>query len=75
MFTKSESRDFMAVFPDLVRELTVEGPYAEVPVVSRDGLSPYQLEIVMRDRAHLMPAFSFLLFFSKPLPIISLIEK
>lgn len=35
VFSKSESRDFMAVFPDLVRELTVEGPYAKVPVVSR----------------------------------------
>lgn len=35
VFTKSESRDFMGVFPDLVRELTVEGPYAKVPVVSR----------------------------------------
>ena len=39
VFSKSESRDFMAVFPDLVRELTVEGPYAKVPVVSRNRLS------------------------------------
>ena len=45
VFSKSESRDFMAVFPDLVRELTVEGPYAKVPVVSRNRLSLYRSKI------------------------------
>ena len=35
VFTKSESRDFMSVFPDLVRELTHEGPYQKLPVVSK----------------------------------------
>eukprot|EP00095_Tigriopus_kingsejongensis_P008548 snap_masked-scaffold989_size72935-processed-gene-0.0 protein:Tk08548 transcript:snap_masked-scaffold989_size72935-processed-gene-0.0-mRNA-1 annotation:"mitochondrial isoprenyl diphosphate synthase precursor" len=32
---KDEARPMMALFPDLVRELTVEGPHKDVPLISK----------------------------------------
>lgn len=35
LFSKEESRAFMSVFPDLVRDLTVEGLYKDMPAVNK----------------------------------------
>ena len=35
MASKDESRDFMAVFPDVVRDLTDIGLYSDIPQVSK----------------------------------------
>ena len=33
-FTKDEARGFKEIFPDIVRELTYDGPYKDVPTVN-----------------------------------------
>ena len=33
-YTKDEARGFKEIFPDIVRELTFDGPYKDVPTVN-----------------------------------------
>ena len=33
-YTKDEARGFKEIFPDIVRELTFDGPYKDVPEVN-----------------------------------------
>ena len=35
LFTKEESREFMSAFPDMVRDLTVESVYKDMPSVNK----------------------------------------
>ena len=34
-FGKDATREFMAVFPDIVRELTIEGFHKDLPVINK----------------------------------------
>ena len=34
VYTKDETRSFKEIFPDIVRELTYDGPYEDIPTVN-----------------------------------------
>ena len=35
LFSREESRDFMSLFPDLVREITFEGPHKDIDMINK----------------------------------------